>query len=189
MKSKSFAILAILTFLVAVAFGVYMASQQKESSTPTAPPTANTQPEQPKTVKIFHVKIEDSRPKLRPVNKQISAKEDPIEAALRLLVEQGNGKDPSNPIPEGTKLLGVEVKDGLAIVNFSHEFRDNFQGGSTGEALLIGAILRTLGQFSEIRQVSILVEGKPISSLGHLDLSGRLDVNSSGMGFNNEIEK
>ncbi|MDI6827049.1 MAG: GerMN domain-containing protein [Armatimonadota bacterium] len=188
MKRKSFAVLAILVFLVAVALGVYLGGRQKTPPAPM-PPVPKTQAKQQKTVKVFHVKIEDSRPKLRPVYKQISADENPIEAALKLLVEQGNSKDPSNPIPEGTKLLGVEVKDGLAIVNFSHEFRDNFEGGSTGEALLIGAILRTLGQFPEIRQVSILVEGKPIDSLGHLDLSGRLDVKSSGMGFNNEIEK
>jgi spore germination protein GerM len=102
---------------------------------------------------------------------------------MRQLVEQGDGKDASNPIPEGTRLLGLTVENGLATVDLSREFQDNFVGGSQGEALVVGTILRTLGQFPEVRRIRILVEGKPIDSLGHLDLSGPLDVDSVGTGF------
>ena len=96
----------------------------------------------------------------------------PAQDALTALLAR-----PDSPLPAGTKLLSVRVTDGLATVDFSRALRDNFSGGDSEETHTVNALLRTLGQFQTISRVQILVEGKPIDSLGGLlSLSGPLPV-------------
>lgn len=96
----------------------------------------------------------------------------PAQAALTALADR-----PDSPLPSGTKLLSIRIADGLATANFSHELRDNFTGGDSGETHTVNAILSALGQFPTISRVQILVEGKPIDSLGGLlSLSDPLPV-------------
>lgn len=64
----------------------------------------------------------------------------------------------------GTKLLDLKIKGGLATVNFSKEVT-GYGGGTTAESLFIKALLLTLGQFSDIKGVQILVEGEKIDFL------------------------
>lgn len=72
-----------------------------------------------------------------------------------------------SPIPEGTKLHSVKISaGGEATVDFSHELKDNFPGGDSAEALLINAVLSTLGQFKSVKTVQFLIDGKKIDSLG-----------------------
>lgn len=59
----------------------------------------------------------------------------------------------------GTKLLGLEIKDGIAYVDFS--------GGITGfgeapeaEQSFVESLLLTLGQFSDIKGVQIMIDGE-----------------------------
>ena len=54
----------------------------------------------------------------------------------------------------------------LATVDLSKEFKDNFSGGSTAEALAINSVTATLGQFPGVKKVQFLVEGQKIDSLG-----------------------
>jgi len=187
-KRKPFVALAVIVFAAAVALGIYLVGRQRPVAPPPASAPSAPQPDvAARTVKVYRAKLEGDRPVLRPVEKQVAPGETPIESALRHLLEQGQKKDLANPIPEGTRLLDFKVEKGLATVNLSREFQENFQGGSTAEALVIGSILRTLGQFPEVRLVRLLVEGKAIESLGHLDLSAPLDVNSVGTGFDDGI--
>ncbi len=96
----------------------------------------------------------------------------PAQDALNALISQ-----PNSPLPVGTRLLSVKVVEGLATVSFSRELRDNFAGGDSGETRAVNSILRTLGRFGTVDRAQILVEGKPIDSLGGLlELSGPLPV-------------
>lgn len=95
----------------------------------------------------------------------------PARDALNALV-----KTPNSPLPTGTALRGVKIVDGLATVDFNQDFQTNFHGSDTQEAQVVNSILRTLGQFSDIDRVQILVEGKPIEALSQLPISGPLDV-------------
>ena len=81
-----------------------------------------------------------------------------------------------SPLPTGTQLRGVKIADGLATVDFSREFQENFHGGETEEAQTVNSVLRTLGQFPNVERVQILVEGRPIDALSQLIISGPLDV-------------
>lgn len=96
----------------------------------------------------------------------------PAQEALTVLAGR-----PDSLLPSGTKLLSIRIADGLATANFSHELRDNFTGGDSGETHTVNAILQALGQFPTISRVQILVEGKPVDSLGGLlSLSDPLPV-------------
>jgi hypothetical protein len=87
----------------------------------------------------------------------------PAQSALTILLTA-----PASPLPMGTKLLAVRVVDGLATVDLSREFVDNFVGGDSAEMRAVNSLLRTMGQFSTVSRVQIEVEGQPIDSLGGL---------------------
>ncbi len=79
-------------------------------------------------------------------------------------------------IPSGTRVLGVEVDNKLAAVNFSAELRDNHSGGSSGETMTIYSIVNSLAELEGIDQVQILVEGQVIETLaGHISLDEPLE--------------
>jgi spore germination protein GerM len=88
---------------------------------------------------------------------------DPAKVAMQTLI---SSKD--SPIPHGTRLLSLSVdkSTGLATVDFSREFQNNFSGGDEREAQTLDSILATLGQFDEIQNVQFLVAGARIDSLG-----------------------
>lgn len=177
-------VLIVIVLLAFVILGAYLVASRQPRPQPAPPkPSAEAPAQTPKKVKVYRITVEGNEAKLAPTEKEVPPGKDPAEIALRRLVEQGDSSDLANPIPSGTRLLGFKVENGLATVNLSKEFRDNFAGGSDAEALTIGSILRTLSQFSEIKKVQIEVEGKPLDTLGHLDLSGPLDVNWTGWQF------
>jgi len=76
-------------------------------------------------------------------------------------------------IPEGTRVLGVDVKDGIAFLNFSKEISENHPGGSSAEIQTVYSIVNTVTlNFPEIKKVQLLIEGKRAKVLaGHIDIS------------------
>ncbi|MBC7334318.1 MAG: GerMN domain-containing protein, partial [Actinobacteria bacterium] len=66
-------------------------------------------------------------------------------------------------LPSSTRVISVEVEDGLATVNLSKEIlTDTTQipHSSITEVLAISSIVNTLTEFDEIKRVKIIVEGK-----------------------------
>ncbi|MEW6447767.1 MAG: Gmad2 immunoglobulin-like domain-containing protein [Bacillota bacterium] len=99
------------------------------------------------------------------------------EAALRELVSgQPETKGAYRVLPPGTKILGIEIKNGLATVDFSREVLQA-NVGATGEALGIQSIVNTLTEFPEIKEVAFKVEGKLDEAArnwwGHVGLYGQ----------------
>ena len=78
-------------------------------------------------------------------------------------------------IPEGTALYEVYIDEQLTTyLDFSHHLKDGHIGGTTGEALTVSAILRTIkANFpNQIRKVQILIEGLETDTIGgHIDIS------------------
>lgn len=65
-------------------------------------------------------------------------------------------------IPEGTKLLGLDITNGVANVNFSSEM--SAVGGSSCQLNSItSSVKNTLSQFSAIKQINILVNGNNLT--------------------------
>lgn len=82
-------------------------------------------------------------------------------------------------IPAGTEVKSINIKDGLATVDFSGELKRAHRGGSSGELLTVYSIVNTLTQFASVKRVQILVDGRIVDTLaGHLDISQPLERDS-----------
>jgi spore germination protein GerM len=81
-----------------------------------------------------------------------------------------------SPIPEGGKIAGVHIApDGLATINLSQSFQDNFNGGAREEQMTIYALVNTVGHIPTVKGVLFQVDGKKIDEFaGHIDLTDPL---------------
>lgn len=79
----------------------------------------------------------------------------------------------ANPLPEGTRLLGLGIDGQTATVDFSRELIQNHPGGSSGETQTVYSIVNTLTlNFPQIKEVQILVEGRKEDTIaGHIDVT------------------
>ncbi len=79
----------------------------------------------------------------------------------------------SSVIPKEAKLIEVyKGVDMILYVNFSDEFRRNFQGDALAEFLILKGLYETIiSNVEEIHDVKVLIEGKEVETLGgHLYL-------------------
>lgn len=82
-------------------------------------------------------------------------------------------------LPDGTKFLGLEIKDGIAYVNLNKE-ADKRTMGSYEATMFIGSIVNSLTELPEIKAVQILIEGKKkVMYCGVLDIEEPLVRNES----------
>ncbi|OAT87102.1 GerMN domain-containing protein [Desulfotomaculum copahuensis] len=114
---------------------------------------------------------------LVPVKKETTGAPAVARAAMQELCRgpaPGSGLNPT--IPPGTTLRNINIKDGLATVDFSRELKTRHGGGSTEELLTVYSIVDTLTRFPSVRRVQILVDGKRLETLtGHMDISMPLE--------------
>ncbi|MPM76348.1 hypothetical protein SDC9_123346 [bioreactor metagenome] len=103
---------------------------------------------------------------------QVTRNESPAKTAIEFLMAEPTIKGVVSPIPAGTVLRKLVIKDHIAYVDFSNKIVRNNVGGSASERLLVGSIVNTLTEFPEIEKVQILVEGKTVETIsGHVDIS------------------
>lgn len=102
----------------------------------------------------------------------------PAEKATIILNELLHGpreKDHSSPISPATRLLGVNIQNGIALVNFSANIRDDFPKGAAEEELAVNSIVWSISQISGTRGVRILIDGQFGDSIaGHVVLNHTL---------------
>lgn len=100
------------------------------------------------------------------------AAQDKFRAAVNALIAGTGDKGAVSMIPKGTKLRDIKVEQGVAYVDFSQDLVKKFNGGSTGEIMLVASIVNTLTEFPEVKAVQILIEGKKVETIsGHMDTS------------------
>jgi len=85
-----------------------------------------------------------------------------LNALLAAPTAEESGLGVSTAIPDGTKLLGLQVADGTATVDFSPEF-DALRLPASMDASL-AQIAFTLTQFSTVQRVWVAVQGEPVGS-------------------------
>lgn len=103
---------------------------------------------------------------LVPEVRQVPGGNLPLEALRELAKGPSAGSGLNRSLPEGTRVLGLEVKDGIAYADFSREIVENFNWGASLEGLMVAAIANTLTEFPQIEGVLVLVEGKQVETLG-----------------------
>jgi spore germination protein GerM len=84
-----------------------------------------------------------------------------------------------NSIPQGTKLLAVELQAGIAYVNLSEEFSTNIVD-KRQEVLALYSIVNTLTALGEIEKVQILLDGAKRDTLhGNVKIGEALEADQS----------
>jgi hypothetical protein len=73
-------------------------------------------------------------------------------------LERGAGV--SSAIPQGTRLLGLSIEDGLATADLSAEYESG--GGSASMLMRLAQLTYTLTQFDTIDEVLFTLEGQPV---------------------------
>jgi hypothetical protein len=102
---------------------------------------------------------------LVPVLREIPATPAVATAAINALIDGPNatemGARPAmyTTVPDGTRLLGLTIKDGVATVNLSQEFGSG--GGSASVLGRLGQVVYTLTQFPTVHSVTFELDGQP----------------------------
>ncbi|MBI3399043.1 MAG: GerMN domain-containing protein [Deltaproteobacteria bacterium] len=167
----------IIVALLTAVIGIYLLTKYGEKIPPYLIPKKISKPEA-RVVSLFFSN-EDGialKAEKREIEKGALAKE--IKEAINDLVGGPKGKL-TDTIPAGTKLLTVEVKEGIVYLNFNKEISQNHPGGSSAELQTIYSLINTATlNFPEVKKVQLLIEGKKLKTLaGHIDISFPLGPN------------
>lgn len=119
-------------------------------------------------VLVFTPRYEGETLKLDSVETPVPAGEDPRVFAVNAFLQA------SKIVERTARLLSVDVKDGEATLSFNEAFAGGY--GTDDEHTLIDGLRASLGQFEEIQKLRLTIEGKPIESLGSVELTDGLDV-------------
>ncbi len=169
--SGSALLTVVIIALLTVVVGIYLLTKFGENIFPYLISKKVSKPE----MKIINLYFSDEeglvlRVEKRELSKGVLKKE--IEEGINVLINGPLGKL-TPTIPDGTKLLGVEIKDGVVFLNFSKEISEKHLGGSSAEIQTVYSIVNTVTlNFPDIKKAQILIEGKKTKTLaGHIDIS------------------
>lgn len=102
----------------------------------------------------------DSPSMIVPVTRAVFGKADLTTAVLELVKGPSTESPLDGVLPSGCGLIGVELKNGVAKINFSEEFI-RIAENSDGGRLAMRALTLTCSQFEGVKKVEILVDGEP----------------------------
>lgn len=106
---------------------------------------------------------------LVPVTRSVQKQEGLAKAAINGLIDEAVTREQLDyyglypVLPQGTKIKGMSIKSGNAVIDLSKEF-SNFEN-EKDEQRAVAAIVYTLTGFQTITNVSIRVDGKDIEKL------------------------
>lgn len=113
----------------------------------------------------------------RTENTEIVVSEDickELESVIIELIEGPSSDSLYCSIPKSSEINAIYIDNsGILFIDFSESFLSNHCQGTSCEVATIKTLLKTTAfNFSEISQLQILVEGKPVDTIGgHLDVS------------------
>lgn len=87
--------------------------------------------------------------------------------------------EPNPCIPEGTRVLGIRVENGVCTLDLSSEFVRNMSNRFRTASLAVYSIVNSLTEIEKIRTVDIMVAHGPLDQVGKLNLSQGLQRNES----------
>jgi hypothetical protein len=133
------------------------------STTTAEPATSTTAAPQEVTVQVYFVRSE----KVATGGADVSGAE-PLRGALEALLEGPDQLEADlgmgTQIPAGTELLGVDITDGLATIDFSSDFASG--GGSSSMLSRVAQVVFTATQFTSVETVTINLDGEAVEGIG-----------------------
>ncbi|MEC0207690.1 GerMN domain-containing protein [Paenibacillus ehimensis] len=138
--------------------------------TTTPPETSAPKPDpDKKELKIKAYYSDAQLEKLVPKDVTIHIKQDQDKYLAALNQLKKSPDDNTIPLFKGFTYKNVALKDGQ--LNLDVSIADEGRLGSGGEEMLLDALQKTMFQFSEVKSIEVLVDGKQVESLmGHMDL-------------------
>ncbi len=120
----------------------------------------------------------------------VTEEEKPAYILNRLLDREGEAT-PNTCIPQGTRLLDIQVENGVCTLDLSSEFVIDMPNDFRTVRLAVYSIVNSLTELEEIQTVDIMVAHSPLEKIGLLDLGQGLQrdvtfVSDSG-GFEGSI--
>jgi hypothetical protein len=109
-------------------------------------------------------------PFVRPVIRRIEPTLEVARAAINELIagptpdEMAGVPAIHGGLPDGTRLLGLTIRDGTARVDLSEEIED--VGGTFGEMSVLTQLVFTLTQFPTVDEVVLMIEGSAVEFYG-----------------------
>lgn len=135
----------------------------------TAKPTATPTPGATTTLRAYFLTTTaDGGIAMIPVLREVPETRAVAAAAMTALLagpsETETAASPAlhTSIPEGTKLLGISITNGVATVNLSREFESG--GGSASIFGRLAQVAYTLTQFSTVGSVLFQLDGAPVTT-------------------------
>lgn len=117
------------------------------------------------SVKLCFVVIDgDGIVSRRMIDKKLPKTSSPLTASINALL-LGPADGGETLIPEGTRLLGAQVKGGVATLNFSEEFAFN-PVGVEGYMAQLMQVVYTATDFSTVNSVQFIINGQHVDYLG-----------------------
>ncbi len=103
---------------------------------------------------------------LVPVLREVPETAGVARAAMNALLagpttSESGGRTVSSAIPDGSRLLGIDIKNGIATVDLSTEFDSG--GGSASMHFRLAQVVYTLTQFSTVKSVVFQIEGTTVT--------------------------
>ena len=141
----------------------------------------------------------DEEGTLIPVTRDIDKEEGVAKAAIKSMIDNEANREGLKPlglypiIPEGTEILGVDIKDGIAVIDFNSkllEYKTELE-----ERNIFAGIVYSLTEFKTITGVRILINGYVKEKLKYSgDISGNLRrnnilINSTKLNSDNKTMK
>lgn len=147
------------------------AEAKTQNKTATEVPKKQTTEVAYTELQLYFIEIDADGSVIRKnVKRTIPKNDSPLVTALNLLLAGPDTtktaeKNCMSLIPEGTKLLGAKVQNGIAYLDFSENFEFNSYGveGYNGQLM---QIVYTATNFSTVKSVQFLIEGKKKEYLG-----------------------
>lgn len=157
-----------LAVLAAIAAYVQLAPAKKVPEAIRRTELGGQATQQAKEVRVLTPRYEDGNLRFdsRPVRPEPG--QDPVMAAINGFLSE------ARVAPPEAKCLSARREGDLVTLDFSAPFGQTY--GAEDEQTLLGGIAKTLAQFPGVERFRITVEGRPIETLGNIDLTDPLAI-------------
>jgi hypothetical protein len=115
-------------------------------------------------IQVFLLNGEDLAPVRRVVPQTEAVGRATLEQLFAGPAANDAGAGLASTVPTGTRLLGLEIANGIATVNVSAEFESG--GGTLSMQTRLAQVVFTLTQFPTVQSVVFQVEGRTIDTFG-----------------------
>jgi spore germination protein GerM len=132
-----------------------------------------------KNIKVYGIPENNSEGFIYPYNVDVKVINYAVaKAIIEKMITDENDK---NYIPDGTKLLSLNLKNGLLTIDFSIEFKNTGLNYSE-EKLMIYTIVNTLTEFETINKVQFWIEGNVVNELTNYPINNPFQRNTTIIG-------